>query len=228
MKTSTAHEDYLKVIFKLAEQRSDKAASTSAIAERLNIAQASVTAMLKRLSNDGLIEYERYQGARLTSAGEAIAIDMIRRHRVIETFLVRDLDVPIADVDAEAEILEHAFSSALIDRLWAHLGKPEFDPHGAPIPAPAEAPIERRELIALSELDPGDQATVVRLAAQNAGQLRLLTQLGLVPGQVIKRNSPPLGASDVYLQIDKQSRALSPTLAEAVWVLCPGKTQATD
>jgi len=224
MKTSAAYEDYLKAIFKLAEQRSDHAASTSAIAERLNFAQASVTAMLKRLSKDGLIVYEPYQGARLTAAGAAIAVDMIRRHRVIETFLVRDLNVPIADVDAEAEILEHAFSSALIDRLWLHLGEPEFDPHGAPIPAPSQAPIERRDLIALSELEPGEQATIVRLAAHNAGQLRLLTQLGLVPGQMIKRTQSPLGTSDVYLQIDKQSRGLSPILAEAVWVLCPGKS----
>lgn len=223
MKASTAYEDYLKTIFKLAEQRDDAAVSTSSIADRLNIAQASVTAMLKRLNNDGLIEYERYQGARLTAAGAAIAVDMIRRHRVIETFLVHDLKVPLADVDAEAEVLEHAFSSALIDRLWAHLGRPEFDPHGAPIPAPEQAPTERRDLIALSELAPGDQATIVRLSAKNAQQLRLLTQLGLVPGQVIKCGAPPLGASDIYLKIEDQSRALRPELAEAVWVVCPRK-----
>ncbi|MHB1230268.1 MAG: metal-dependent transcriptional regulator [Halothiobacillus sp.] len=219
MKTSTAHEDYLKAIFKLAELSPDAMVSTSAIADRLKIAQASVTAMLKRLSADGLIEYERYQGARLTPAGSAIAVDMIRRHRVIETFLVRDLDVPLADVDAEAEILEHAFSSALIDRLWLHLGQPEFDPHGAPIPAPTEAPIERRDLVAVSELLPGEHATIVRVAAHNASQLRLLTQLGLVPGQTIKRATPTPGASDVLLHIDKQTRALNESLAEAVWVV---------
>lgn len=219
MKTSTAHEDYLKAIFKLAEQSPESMVGTSAIAERLNIAQASVTAMLKRLSADGLIAYERYQGARLTAKGSAIAVDMIRRHRVIETFLVRDLNVPLADVDAEAEILEHAFSSALIDRLWLHLGQPEFDPHGAPIPIATEAPIERRDLIAVFELSAGECATIVRIAAHNAAQLRLLTQLGLVPGQTIQRAQSSPSASDVVLHIEKQTRAINQLLAQAVWVM---------
>ncbi len=219
MKTSTAHEDYLKAIFKLAEPAPNMPVSTSAIAERLSIAQASVTAMLKRLHSDGLIEYERYQGARLTPAGAAIAVDMIRRHRVIETFLVQNLNVPLAEVDAEAEILEHAFSSALIDRLWQHLGKPEFDPHGAPIPAASEAPIERRDLIAVLELQPGEHATIVRIAAHNAAQLRLLSQLGLVPGQTIRRIETPLGASDVVVLVEKQNRTINESLAETVWVV---------
>jgi DtxR family Mn-dependent transcriptional regulator len=201
---------------------------TSAIAERLNIAQASVTAMLKRLSADGLITYERYQGARLTEAGFAIAVDMIRRHRVIETFLVRDLNVPLADVDAEAEILEHAFSSALIDRLWQHLGKPEFDPHGAPIPVASEAPIERRDLIAVYELASGESATIVRIAAHNAAQLRLLTQLGLVPGQTIRRAQASPGASDVVLHVEKQTRAINESLAQAVWVMRSKKLSAIE
>ncbi|MDA3877367.1 MAG: metal-dependent transcriptional regulator [Halothiobacillus sp.] len=217
--TSTAYEDYLKAIFKLAEQTPDHPASTSAIAERLGIAQASVTAMLKRLGSDGLIDYERYQGARLTPTGRAVAVDMIRRHRVIETFLVRDLDVPLAEVDAEAEILEHAFSSALIDRLWAHLGKPEFDPHGAPIPVATEAPIERRDLVALTDLAPGEPATIVRLSAQNGGQLQVLTQLGLIPGQLIKRTETPPGSADVALLVGGQRCAVGQELAETVWVL---------
>jgi DtxR family Mn-dependent transcriptional regulator len=228
MKTSTAHEDYLKAIFKLAEHSAQAMVGTSAIAERLNIAQASVTAMLKRLSADGLITYERYQGARLTEAGSAIAVDMIRRHRVIETFLVRDLNVPLADVDAEAEILEHAFSSALIDRLWQHLGKPEFDPHGAPIPVASEAPIERRDLIAVYELASGESATIVRIAAHNAAQLRLLTQLGLVPGQTIRRAQSSPGASDVVLNVEKQTRAINESLAQAIWVVCSKKLSATE
>lgn len=217
--TSAAYEDYLKAIFKLAEQTPDQPTSTSAIAERLGIAQASVTAMLKRLGNDGLVDYERYQGARLTPAGRAVAVDMIRRHRVIETFLVRDLAVPLAEVDAEAEILEHAFSSALIDRLWIHLGQPEFDPHGAPIPAATEAPIERRDLVALSDLAPGEPATIVRLSAQNGGQLQILTQLGLIPGQPIKRAPTSPGSTDVVLLLGRQQCAVGQDLAETVWVL---------
>lgn len=215
---TTAVEDYLKAIFKLAERAPDRAVSTSEIADRLGIARASVTAMLKRLKDDGLIDYVRYHGAHLTPAGRAVAIDMIRRHRVIETFLVRDLDVSLADVDAEAEILEHAFSSDLIDRLWRHLGEPDFDPHGAPIPAPQHAPVETRALIPVTELPTGHSATVVRLAAQDGAELRALTQLGLKPGQGITRIAGAVG-DQVLLQIGQRRRELSWTMGAAVQVL---------
>ncbi len=216
---STAYEDYLKAIFKLAEQSPEPSVSTSAIADRLGIARASVTAMLKRLHADGLIRYARYQGATLTDAGWAIAVDMIRRHRVIETFLVKDLGVPLAEVDAEAEILEHAFSSRLIDRLWDHLGRPEFDPHGAPIPQPEQAPVERRQMVALSDLAIDEGATVVRLAAENAADLRVLTQAGVLPGQFVRRRAGHPGSADVVVTIGRQDRPLATGLAERVWTI---------
>ncbi len=216
---STAYEDYLKAIFKLAEQSPESSVSTSAIADRLGIARASVTAMLKRLHADGLIHYARYQGATLTDAGWAIAVDMIRRHRVIETFLVRNLKVALAEVDAEAEILEHAFSSRLIDQLWHHLGQPEFDPHGAPIPQPEQAPVERRQMIALSDLAIDEGATVVRLAAGNAADLRLLTQLGVLPGQFVRRRASQPGSADVVVTIGRHKRPLAAALAERVWTI---------
>ncbi|QGT77755.1 MarR family transcriptional regulator [Guyparkeria halophila] len=216
---STAYEDYLKAIFKLAEQSPEPAVSTSAIADRLGIARASVTAMLKRLHADGLIHYARYQGAALTDAGWTIAVDMIRRHRVIETFLAQDLKLPLAEVDAEAEILEHAFSSRLIDRLWDHLGQPEFDPHGAPIPRPDEAPVERRQMVALGSLAIDEGATVVRLAAENAADLRRLTQLGILPGQFVRRRASQPGSADVVVIIGRHERPLAATLAERVWTI---------
>ena len=220
LKTSPAHEDYLKALFKLAELTPDEPVSSSAVADRLNIAQASATAMLKRLGQEGLVRYERYQGATLTAAGAAIAVDMIRRHRIIETFLVRDLAVPLDEVDAEAEVLEHAFSSALIDRLWQHLGQPEFDPHGAPIPAPDQAPIERRDLIAVTALALDERARIVRLAAQNAGQLKVLSKLGFLPGQSVTRVADSFAGSDVFLAADgKAVQAVSAALAETIWVL---------
>lgn len=216
--TSVAYQDYLKAIFKLAERAPGQAVTTSAIADRLGIARASVTAMLKRLKADGLIEYVRYHGASLTPAGQSIAVDMIRRHRVIETFLVRDLEVPLADVDAEAEVLEHAFSSDLIDRLWAHLGRPEFDPHGAPIPAPREVPVETRALIPVSTLVPGRAATVVRLVARDGAELRTLTQAGLLPGQTVTRLAGTEGER-LMLQVGQRRQSLSATTAQAVLVL---------
>lgn len=216
---STAYEDYLKAIFKLAEQTPKRKVSTSAIADRLSVARASVTAMLKRLHADGLIHYVPYQGAVLTDAGWTIAVDMIRRHRVIETFLVQDLGLSLAEVDAEAEILEHAFSSRLIDRLWDHLGRPEFDPHGAPIPRPDEAPVEHRQMIAVSNLAIDQAATVVRLAATSATDLQQLTQLGLLPGQLVRRRASPPDSADVMLKIGRHERPLTPTLAERVWTI---------
>ncbi|MFP4639884.1 MAG: metal-dependent transcriptional regulator [Guyparkeria sp.] len=216
---STAYEDYLKAIFKLAEQSPEPSVSPSAIADRLGIARASVTAMLKRLHADGLIHYARYQGATLTDAGWAIAVDMIRRHRVIETFLVQDLGVPLAEVDAEAEILEHAFSSRLIDRLWDHLGRPEFDPHGAPIPQPEQAPVERRQMVALNDLAIDEGATVVRLAAENAADLRALTQAGVLPGQFVRRRAGHPGSADVVVTIGRHDRPLATDLAERVWTI---------
>ncbi|MFW6041787.1 MAG: metal-dependent transcriptional regulator [Guyparkeria sp.] len=216
---STAYEDYLKAIFKLAEQSPEPSVSPSAIADRLGIARASVTAMLKRLHADGLIHYARYQGATLTDAGWAIAVDMIRRHRVIETFLVQDLGVPLAEVDAEAEILEHAFSSRPIDRLWDHLGRPEFDPHGAPIPQPEQAPVERRQMVALNDLAIDEGATVVRLAAENAADLRALTQAGVLPGQFVRRRAGHPGSADVVVTIGRHDRPLATDLAERVWTI---------
>src|SRR5688572_6889422 len=126
-------EDYLKTIYSLAAD--SEAASTSAIAHALGVAAGSVTGMLKRLSDQGLVEHVPYYGARLTVGGEEQAVGLIRRHRILEMFLVQVLGYTWDRVHEEADRLEHAVSDELIDRMAQVLGSPTVDPHGAPIPA---------------------------------------------------------------------------------------------
>ena len=130
-------EDYLKVIFEL--EAAGGVAGTNEIAAALNIAPASVSGMIRRLAEHGLIAHERYRGARLTRSGRRAALRTIRRHRVIESYLTVALGYQWNHVHDEAERLEHAASDELIDRMAAAIGEPSIDPHGAPIPTRAEA-----------------------------------------------------------------------------------------
>lgn len=126
-------EDYLKAIYEL--ERHGASAGTNDIAARLGIAPASVTGMVQRLARLGLASTERYKGARLTEAGRAAALQLIRRHRIIESYLVQRLGFALDDVHDEAERLEHAASDQLVERMAAAIGNPTEDPHGTPIPA---------------------------------------------------------------------------------------------
>jgi len=129
-------EDYLKVIYEL--ESISGSAPTNDIAHRLSIAPASVTGMVRRLAEQGWLQYERYRGVKLTSQGRKAALRTVRRHRIIETYLVNVLGYTWRDVHAEAEQLEHAASEELIDRMARALGDPAHDPHGAPIPSREE------------------------------------------------------------------------------------------
>ncbi|HSJ06816.1 MAG TPA: metal-dependent transcriptional regulator [Longimicrobiales bacterium] len=177
--TTPAVEDYLKAIYQLSEE--GEAVSTSAIAERLGIAAGSVTGMLKRLAEAGLVEHTRYHGARLTDDGAANAVRTIRRHRVLELFLVDVLGYTWDRVHDEAERMEHVVSDELIDRMANVLGEPDADPHGAPIPA-AEGEFVERRYPSLAELDAGDRATLRQVPDEDAAALRYLAELDLKPG----------------------------------------------
>src|SRR5690606_12234903 len=150
--STPAAQDYLKAIYKLSRGRAP--ASTSSIAARLHVAAASVTGMLKRLAERGFVEHVPYYGARLTEAGEREALRMIRRHRVLESFLVERLGYRWDEVHEEAERLEHAASDELIDRMAGVLGEPREDPHGSPIPE-AGGEYEERQYPTLTELQEG-------------------------------------------------------------------------
>jgi DtxR family transcriptional regulator, Mn-dependent transcriptional regulator len=175
-------EDCLKAVYEL--ERSGTAVSTTDLANRLGVAPPSVTGMMRRLSDSGLVEYEPYHGARLTNEGQRVALRTLRRHRVLETYLSRALGIPWDRVHEEAERLEHAASDELIDRMATVLGHPTVDPHGAPIPT-AEGAIDERTLTPLADLAPGERARIVCVNDEDPERLRYLAELGLVPGVVV-------------------------------------------
>ncbi len=177
-------EDYLKAIYELECRGQGATATTSEIAHRLNIAPASVTGMVHRLSEQGLLEHEPYRGVRLTKAGQQVALRTIRHHRVIETFLTRMLGYQWDEVHGEAERLEHAASDTLIDRMAAALKEPGFDPHGAPIPT-REGILHEPRCASIGDLGPGERARIVRVRGEDPARLRYLGELGLVPGAIV-------------------------------------------
>ena len=176
---SPAAEDYLKSIYALG--RGGEATSTSALAERLGVSGASVTGMLKKLAASGLVAHEKYQGARLTEAGRLVAVETIRHHRIVETYLHQALGVPWDRVHDEAEAWEHVLSEDLEARMDAAMGHPTHDPHGAPIPTP-DLVLTERDLLPLARLDPGQTATVARVSDHDPALLRAVGAAGLFPG----------------------------------------------
>jgi DtxR family Mn-dependent transcriptional regulator len=208
-------EDYLKAIYEL--ERSAETAETNAIARLLGIAPASVSGMVRRLVEQGLITHERYRGVKLTSLGRRAALKTLRRHRVIEAYLTSALGFSWDRVHDEAERLEHAASDELIDRMAAAIGEPETDPHGAPIPT-REGTLRERSLVSLASLQPGTAARVERVSDRNAERLRYLAELGIVPGaavQVIARE--PFGGP-IALRVDRAPRTIGQELATQILV----------
>lgn len=184
---SRAVEDYLKAVYKLEQHT--PAVSTTALADELGRSAASVTNMVKGLAEDGLLAHTPYRGVSLTASGELTALRIIRRHRVLELYLIEKLGYSWADVHAEAERLEHAASDALIDRMARALGEPSVDPHGSPIPT-RDGEIASTEWVALPELENGRRGIVREVSDDNPEALRRLASLGLFPGteiQVLKR-----------------------------------------
>lgn len=176
---SQAMEDYLKAIFEL--QKFDEQISTSALAEYLRVAPASVTNMLKKLADLNLIHYEPYRGATFTPAGRKLVLEVVRHHRLIELYLAEALGVPWDRVHEEAEKLEHVISEDLEERMAAALGDPKFDPHGAPIPTRAgdfDQPTSNR----LVDMTTGDRLVVIEVDDRDPELLRYLGQLGIYPG----------------------------------------------
>ena len=187
---SPAVGDYLKAVYRL--EQGGQPAETTRLGEALGgIKPSSVTAMIKRLSELGLLEYVPYRGASLTAKGRQISLRVLRKHRLVELFLVKELGYSWEEVHEEAEILEHHLSSRLIDRMEAKLGHPEFDPHGDPIPD-AEGVFPARETRALSDCVPGRKMKVFRVLDQSPETLAFYRERSLVPGEsvaVIARDS---------------------------------------
>lgn len=172
---SKSVQDFLKAVYSLQAQ--GESASTNALAEELDVKAPSITDMAQRLVAGGLVDYERYKGVRLTSAGEALALKILRRHRLIELYLVNELGYALQQVHQEAENLEHVVSDQFVDALAAKLGNPELDPHGDPIPG-EDGTIIQRDLSLLTEWPLHQAAVVSRIKADNPDMLQHILERG--------------------------------------------------
>ena len=178
---SSSVGDYLKAIWEISESG---AASTKEVANRLSVSSASVTNMFGRLQEMGLVGYERYRGASLTRRGLAEALRLVRRHRLIETFLLEHLGYSWQDVHEEAERLEHAVSDEFTERLAELLGHPDRDPHGDLIPA-ADGTFAPERSKPLSETETGQRVQIIKVSDESASVLNYLGERGLIPGRVL-------------------------------------------
>jgi DtxR family transcriptional regulator, Mn-dependent transcriptional regulator len=209
-----ATQDYLKAIWKLGR---DGKATTSAIADELGVSPASATGMLKRLAALGLVEHERYHGATLTVAGERVALEVVRHHRLLELYLMEALGLGWDEVHAEADRLEHHLSEEVEARIDAALGFPKRDPHGDPIPS-AELELETDPARTLAELMRGDEAVIICVPDSDPALLRYLAELGLFPERhvtIVER--APFGGP-LTVEVDGARHAIAVELAERIAV----------
>jgi DtxR family transcriptional regulator, Mn-dependent transcriptional regulator len=213
---TAAVEDYAKAIFSL-ETRSEEPVPTNALAERLGITAGSVSAMLKRLGELGLISHVPYRGVRLTEDGRRIALEVIRHHRLIESYLTDALGMSWDRVHAEAEVLEHVLSEDLEALIAAKLGHPTVDPHGDPIPS-ADLQLQEPATDRLESLQPGDEGLFVRVSDSDPEMLRYLAERGIFPGDRFSvRERQPFGGP-LFVSFDGAEHAIGGALAAAMRV----------
>jgi len=187
MAHSTTAQNYLKELYQL-QQREDAGPGPvplGQLAAALSVTPGTATTMVKRFADEGLIRYTPRRGARLTAKGQKVALGVLRRHRIVETFLVEKLGLDWSEVHEEAEVLEHAVSDKVLDRLDALLGHPTADPHGSPIP-PANGKMRRVAMRPLSRCKPNQRVTVGRLLDTNPAFLKLAEDRGLLPDTKLK------------------------------------------
>ncbi len=215
-RTNEAAENYAKALYEL-QGRGKTAIGTKAVAMRLGVTPASASGMLKRLADEGVVEYEPYHGARLTPEGERIALEMIRHHRLIELFLAEVLEMPWDRVHTEAEVLEHHISEELEELIAAKLGQPVRDPHGDPIPD-RDLAVTVEDSVPLSELEPGEHGVFERVSDSDASMLRYLAEREIQPGdRLLVQSREPFGGP-LMVEIAGRTHPLGAQLAESIRV----------
>jgi DtxR family Mn-dependent transcriptional regulator len=207
-------QDYAKAIYAL-ELRSGEAVGNNELAERLGVPPGTASAMVKRLDELGLAEHTPYHGVRLTAAGRRVALRMLRRHRLLELFLVETLDLPWDRVHEEAERLEHSLSDELEAAIAERLGNPTHDPHGDPIPS-AELVLEEPETVSLADLDEGSEGRFVRVSDADPAVLRHLGERGVKPGRSLKViEREPFGGA-LVVRIGRRTESLPLEIARGM------------
>jgi DtxR family Mn-dependent transcriptional regulator len=211
-------EDYLKVVYTLVRERGEERASTSAISERMEVSAASATNMMQKLADMRLVEYVPYRGVSLTDAGEKIALEVIRHHRLIELYLSEALGYPWDEVHDEAERLEHVISEEFEDRIDAMLGHPTTDPHGDPIPPKTGRPPAGASSHRLSDAEVGDSLVVRRVSDRDGELLRQLASLELVPGTRVRVVGRDPAGGPLTLERDDRRLSVDEDIARRVFV----------
>ena len=211
---SAAVQDYAKAVYAL-EAREGGAVSTNHLAERLGVTPGSVSAMVRKLSDVGLLEHEPYRGVRLTDQGRRVALEVLRHHRLIELFLAEELGMSWDRVHAEAEVLEHVISEELEQLIATRLGDPRLDPHGDPIPT-ARFEIDERPTRSLDELGSGAAGRFVRVSDSDPAMLRYLADQGIGLGDRLEvAGRQPFGGP-VFVRIGDREQPLGGELARAM------------
>lgn len=217
MRTSTSIQDYLKRIYELTEY--GEAASTNDLARELNIKPASVTGMIQKLAAEkpALVEYQKHQGVTLTPAGKRAALEVIRHHRLIETWLVQTLGYSWDEVHEEAERLEHVISEDFERRIAAALGHPLRDPHGELIPT-ADLKMPLDETTPLSALRKDQSGKILCIKAADADLLRYLTQLGLTPNTYLEVIDHSTYDHNLTIMVNKKTHVLGLSITSKIFI----------
>jgi len=216
---SSSIGDYLKTIWHLAR---DGTASTGDIARELGVTAPSVTGMLGKMNAQGLVRYQPYRGAELSPAGRREALRLLRRHRLIETFMITELGFGWDEVHAEAELMEHVVTDVFAERLAAHLGDPEFDPHGDPIPR-VDGSLPKAPNSPLSELRTGERFAVHRVLSQDREVLGYLEGLGVAPGSELALRVREPGGNLLHLERRAPGETIEMALSKELASMVLGK-----
>jgi DtxR family Mn-dependent transcriptional regulator len=215
---SEAIEDYAKAIYAIGRRRGGPVGTTE-LAERLGVTPATATAMLKRLDERGLVRHRPYHGATLTPEGERVALEVIRHHRLLESFLAEALGMPWDRVHQEAEVLEHYISEELEGLIAERLGEPSHDPHGDPIPGPDLAPPGEEGSVPLAELAVGEVATFARVSDSRPEMLRYLAERGITPGVRLTVSGRQPFDGPLLIDVDGTEHALGGELVRRMRVI---------
>ena len=214
---SAKMEDYLKTVYEL-QSRGEGPVSTSAIAETLDVTPPTATSMMEKLEDRELVEREKYKGVTLTREGETVALEIIRHHRLLETYLAEQLGYDWTEVHDEADRLEHHISEEFERRVADVLGDPEVDPHGDPIPTEALDPVEEYVGETLDQHTEGDSVVVERVRDREAEELAYLEDVGITPGTTLAvEEVAPIGMVTVSIG-DGESVSLPDDIASAIRV----------
>ncbi|MBF5000249.1 metal-dependent transcriptional regulator [Nocardia sp. BSTN01] len=213
---SSVAQDYLKVIWS-AQEWSQEKVSTKLLAERIGVSASTVSEAVRKLADQGLVEHARYGAITLTDNGRRAAVAMVRRHRLIETFLVSELGYGWDEVHDEAEVLEHAVSETLVERIDAKLGHPDRDPHGDPIPS-VDGAVPTPPAHQLSDFQAGQSGRVARISDFDPAMLRYFDSVGIALDTVITVVERRDFAGTIAVRIGEQTIDLGSPAAEAIWL----------